>query len=259
MPVFLVASPLVEFGLPALAVLVAATFVGLVAVGARRLAAATPTATRATPTATSTAIVAGVAVFGLGALALRAADSGVLLRFDLRPPPAVFLFGTVLAMGITLGRSRVGAAFAALPLPVVVGFQSFRLPLELVMHRAAEDGVMPAQMSYGECNFDILTGVAALVVSVGLATGRLGVRAARLFQWLGLTLLTAILVIALLSTPLFRVFGDEPARVNTWVFTAPYVLLPATLVLLAIVGHVALSRALAGHADAPARDASGSA
>ena len=39
----------------------------------------------------------------------------------------------------------------------------FRSPLELAMHRAAVARVMPIALSYGGCNFDIVTGVAAIV------------------------------------------------------------------------------------------------
>jgi hypothetical protein len=47
------------------------------------------------------------------------------------------------------------------PLAVLVGVQGFRLPLELLMHRAYAEGLMPVQMSYSGRNFDIVTGTTA--------------------------------------------------------------------------------------------------
>ena len=52
-----------------------------------------------------------------------------------------------------------------LPLWVLVAVQGFRLPLELAMHEMYERGVMPVQMSYEGSNYDILTGITALIVA----------------------------------------------------------------------------------------------
>ncbi len=52
-----------------------------------------------------------------------------------------------------------------------------------------------------------------------------------------------ILVVAVLSTPIFAHFG--PDRLNVWVMWMPYTLLPAVMVLAAWAGHLILVRALA--------------
>jgi hypothetical protein len=41
-----------------------------------------------------------------------------------------------------------------------------------------------------------------------------------------------------------RLFGDDPRHVNTWVLYFPYVWLPAVLVVIALAGHVVITRAL---------------
>jgi hypothetical protein len=172
-----------------------------------------------------------------------AAASG-RLSFESRPPTMMLLVGSIFAVAFTLGMSRVGARLAAgLPLAVLVGVQGFRLPLELAMHRAAVEGVMPPQMSYTGYNFDILTGALALVVASLVATDRAGVQMVRAWNWLGVLLLSNVLVIAMLSTPLpIRLFTNEPA--NVWITTAPFVWLPAIMVLSAIVGHIVVFRRL---------------
>ena len=107
--------------------------------------------------------------------------------------------------------------------------------------RAATEGVMPPQMSYSGLNFDILTGVTALLLAVALATGRAGRRTAAAWNVLGSVLLLNILVIAFLSTPLpIRVFMNEPA--NVWITRAPFVWLPTVMVCSAIIGHIAVLR-----------------
>jgi hypothetical protein len=172
--------------------------------------------------------------------------SGQLARFDLRPPPMALLMTGVLAMGVGLGLSRIGShAVNAVPLAALVGLQAFRLPLELVMHRAAGLGIMPLELSYSGYNFDILTGCGAALLFLLF---RQGVRVPHWLVWIwnawGWWSLTVITFIAVGSSPLFHVFGTEPRQLNTWVLFFPYVWLPAVLVTIALAGHVLVTRAL---------------
>jgi hypothetical protein len=136
-----------------------------------------------------------------------------------------------------------GRLAAGVPLAALVGVQAFRFPLELAMHRAYEEGLMPVQMSYSGRNFDIVTGVTAILVAGLLLAGRMPAWGVRLWNWMGLALLVNIVVIANLSTPTpFRVFMNEPA--NVWISRAPFVWLPAVMVLTAFIGHIVVFRRL---------------
>ena len=83
------------------------------------------------------------------------------------------------------------------------------------MPRAAAEGTMPPQMTYSGLNFDIVTGITALLVG-GLALFGLAPHWL-LVAWnaLGSLLLAAIIVIAVASLPQFQAFGPEASRVNT--------------------------------------------
>ncbi len=194
----------------------------------------------------------GAIVFAVG-VALWLASTGLLAsvgyfaRFEGLPPPLFLLLLPTLSLPILLGLSRTGSALARLPLAPLVLFHAFRLPLELVMHRAAVEGTMPAQMTYTGLNFDIVSGVTALVVG-GLALFGLAPRWL-LLAWNALAslLLAAIVLIAVASLPQFKVFGHEPSRVNTWVAHFPFVWLPAGLVAAGLLGHVILWRRLLSH------------
>jgi hypothetical protein len=104
-----------------------------------------------------------------------------------------------------LAFSNVGHCIARnIPLWALVGAQAFRLPLEL-------------------------------------ASGR-GRSLVAWWNALGLALLANVVTVAVLSTPTFRYFGDEP--LNTWVTFVPFVWLPAVMVLAAFAGHLVIFRAL---------------
>jgi hypothetical protein len=179
------------------------------------------------------------------ALTLVLAWTGMLARFDWRPPPFMLLFVGILVLGVVIARSRVGDRLAyGLPLAALVGLQSFRFPLEVVMHRTAERGIMPMQMSYSGLNFDILTGLSAVALAVWLRLGRPPRGLVWAWNVMGLLLLANIVTVAVLSTPRFAAFGSAPEKLNTFVTRAPYVLLPTVLVLAAWAGHLIVFRAL---------------
>lgn len=173
------------------------------------------------------------------------ARSGALLDFARRPPPMLLMMLATVAAGLGIGLSPLGRRLAhGLPLAALVGFQAFRLPLELIMDRAARAGVMPVQMSFEGWNFDIVTGASAILVAGLLATGRAPRALAVVWNVVGIALLANIGAIAVASTPLIHAFGTEPRQVNTWVAETPFVWLPTVFVALAIAGHVVTTRRL---------------
>ena len=175
------------------------------------------------------------------------AASASLARFDARPPALMLLLVTMVTLVVGLGLSKLGGRLArGLPLAALIGFQAFRLPLELVMHQAAREGLMPVQMSFAGWNFDIVTGASALVVAWLASRDRLPRWGAVAWNALGSTLLAVIVTIAVASTPLFAAFGSAPEALNTWIAWPPYVWLPSILVAAALFGHVLLWRRLFG-------------
>jgi hypothetical protein len=170
--------------------------------------------------------------------------TGFLTHSEGMPPRLLLLLGPTIALPLWLGFSRVGSALSGAPVALLVGLQAFRLPLELIMHQAARDGTMPAQMTYTGSNFDIVTGTSAVIVAALAARGLAPRWLLLAWNALGSLLLVAILVIAVASLPTFAAFGSEPARLNTWVAYFPFVWLPAGLVSTAILAHVLLWRRL---------------
>jgi hypothetical protein len=223
------ASPLLVWSFVALALLVAAAFVAAVRLSARRAGFSPGQARRDTIVATLTT-VAWLAV------TLVLAASG-RLSFTSVPPTEGILMLASLVLALGIGASSLGLRIATgIPLAALVGVQGFRFPLELMLHRAYLEGLMPVQMSYSGFNLDILSGLFAIVV-------------ARVWNAGGIVLLANILIIAVLSTPTpIRVFHNEPA--NEWIAHAPWVWLPAVFVVAAIIGHVVVFRRLRHEARA---------
>ena len=173
----------------------------------------------------------------------RAAASGALRQWDSVPPPLMLMFIGIVLVAVRLTFSTTGLRLARhIPLWALVGVQAFRYPLEVAMHQISLRGLMPNQMTYTGLNFDILTGISAVLVCVLLLTRRAGVRTVLAWNILGLALLANIVVVAILSTPMFRYFGDD--NLNTFVTLTPYVWLPAVMVTAALAGHLLIFRAV---------------
>lgn len=189
-------------------------------------------------------------LMALGAVAAR---TGLLRRFDLLPPPMAVLIASVLALAVGIASTAAGRrAIASVPLATLVGLQVFRLPLELLMHRAAGLGILPPELSYGGFNYDILTGIGALALFVVLRAGApVPRRAVWAWNLWGIWCLLVILGVAVATSPMVRAFGDAAPHVNTWVLFFPYVWVPLVLVTNAIATHVVVTRKLL-HAARPA-------
>jgi hypothetical protein len=236
------ASNLVRFGIPSIALVLAALFVWAVAESARRAGFSAVQWRRQ-------ALLAAGAVSAFLGLIAALALTGVLARFDLRPPPLLFWLLSMLGVPLAIGWSPLGRRLAdQLPFAVLVGVQAFRLPLELVMHRAAADKVMPSVMSYGGYNFDILSGFSAALLGLALARGNVPRGLVIAWNALGAALLANIVTIAFLATPLVRAFGED--QLNTWVTQFPYAWM-AVMVASALLGHVLVARKLLAQRGAP--------
>ena len=156
--------------------------------------------------------------------------------------PAAVGGGLVLAVSAGLAFSRVGErVVGAVPVAALVGFQAFRLPLELVLHRFYDEGVIPVQMTYSGANFDIVTGVLAVVCGLGLWRGVAGRMVVWAFNCMGLGLLGAVVRIAVLSAPTpMRVYmNDPPVQL---IFHAPYTWILSVCVAGALLGHLLVFR-----------------
>lgn len=183
-----------------------------------------------------------VAVFWMTATWMIAAI-GALRAFERRPPPFLLLPVAIVALAIFLAFSPLGRKLSTgLPLYALIAVQAFRFPLELAMHGLMERGIMPIQMSYSGRNFDILTGLTAIALAIAAQRGVATKTLVLIWNILGLALLLNIVGIAILSTPMFRYFGDD--RLNVFVTYPPFVWLPAVMVLAALAGHLLIFRAI---------------
>jgi hypothetical protein len=185
----------------------------------------------------------GAALTAWLALTGAVSGSGVLEHAIVPPPLALFLVGSLGVAAIAACSSLGTRLIAGLPIAALVGVQAFRLPLELVLHSWKNQGVIPVQMTFEGHNFDIVTGVLAIVTGIYLAfAGERASRGAALaFNVVGSALLLAVTIIAVLSSPIpLRAYHDDPALMLGYHF--PYGWIVPFCVGGALFGHVLVFR-----------------
>lgn len=173
------------------------------------------------------------------------AARGKLSDWSQFPPPVMKLFTTATLLTVFYAFSRTGSRLVdGLSVASLVGFQMFRVPVEIILFLWFRYQVVPVQMTFEGWNFDVFSGLSACVITWLAAHGRLPRWGLLLWNVIGLGLLINIVTIAVLSMPTpLRMFFTEPA--NTIVPTqAPYIWLPVFLVQAALFGHLLVFRKL---------------
>jgi hypothetical protein len=197
-------------------------------------------------------------VFAIVVIANLAGDRwGLFTRLDLLPTPFVVMlmlcFGLVITVGMGYWGNIGNTLTRALTIEGLIALQIFRLPLELLLLRAANLGIMPVEFSLRGYNGDVLTGVGALLLCLYIARAKtVPLIAVWVWNVWGIFCLLVIGLLAALTSPNLHAFGKQAQHINSWVLYFPYSLLPSVLVSLAVFGQVLLTRKLLSDAhDVP--------
>ncbi|MCA9522861.1 MAG: hypothetical protein KC609_17925 [Myxococcales bacterium] len=158
---------------------------------------------------------------------------------DTIPPRFLLLLAPPLvAIVASLFSKRLAQAFDDVRPELLIGFQSFRIVMEWILHRLYRDGSIAALMTFEGRNFDILIGVTAPLAALYVAKRGPASRWVAIgWNLFGLALLLNVVVHGVLSapTPLRMIITTPP---NTFVLAWPYCWLPAFVVPCALAGHL---------------------
>ena len=156
-------------------------------------------------------------------------------------PPRLFLFGILPALLLIISYFLLFRAsfIERLPLSLLTMLHIVRIPVEIVLLWLFLGGQVPQAMTFEGRNFDILSGILALLVY--LVVFRSGIANKRWlligFNILGLVFLTNIVSIAIMSleSPLQRMAFEQPDRA---VLFFPYIWLPTIVVPIVLFSHL---------------------
>lgn len=116
---------------------------------------------------------------------------------------------------------------------------ALRLPVEIGLYQLFLQKQIPLVMTFEGYNFDIIMGVSAILLFgyVQFAQKSIPKMVYLVWNFVGIFLLTTIVVIAIISAPLpIQLLGFE--QPNVAVLKFPFILLPAFIVPIVFVSHI---------------------
>jgi hypothetical protein len=191
---------------------------------------------------TAAALVGALCLWMIYAVSL--AYNDLLISPDY-PPRALLLLLPMAAFWIWLIRARAPLVLIErMPLREMVGLQAFRIPVELFLLQLHREALLPEAMTFHGRNFDILTGISALVLWIIWNRVPNVAAAAKAWNIAGMVLLAVVAGTGILSAPgpQHLLNRDQP---NVAVLSFPYVLVAALFVLSAFSLHVLALRKIA--------------
>ncbi|MBK7875734.1 MAG: hypothetical protein IPJ77_08280 [Planctomycetes bacterium] len=184
----------------------------------------------------------GLALAWLGAT-WSLAKAGLLYEPGANPPRFVFLMGPAVVGTLALCWSPFARrVLDTTPMAWIVGFQAFRLPVELILWGLHREGLLTQRMTFEGSNPEWVT---LLLLPLAWWAARKGRARWFVFAWnaVGLATLATIVTIAVRTMPgPWQRFTEEPG--NAIVLTSSFVWIPCVYVLTALASHVLIFRAL---------------
>jgi len=173
------------------------------------------------------------------------AASGLLRDPSRRPPGIVFLAAPALVFALVgIARGRLGGRWAAaLPLPLLLGLQVFRVGVETTLHELAQAGQVPQLLTLQGGNVEIVVALAAPLAAWLSTRGFMGRRLAFGWNIVGLLSLLNVVARGVLTSPgpLHLLQTDVPNRAISGL---PYSYIPGLMVPLALYLHLLAFRAM---------------
>jgi len=177
------------------------------------------------------------------AYALLLGITGLVGQYDRLPPGIAFLVLPLVTALLTLTLTRPGAIVARrVPVRLLLGFQVFRVGVELSLHHLWSLGLAPKLMTLGGGNIEILVAITAPAAAWLASRGPLGRRIAWAWNLIGLLSLANIVIRAVLSAPgpLNILQAEVP---DVAILTYPFTFIPGFMAPLAMTLHILAFRA----------------
>ncbi|WP_276165501.1 hypothetical protein [Zobellia alginiliquefaciens] len=164
------------------------------------------------------------------------AYNGYFENTEIKPPR--FIFAIIPSFFVFAWIYKSIAINSLIP-KFLVAVHMVRIPVELILYQLFLQKKVPILMTFKGWNFDIIMGISAAIILIYMTFTKKTLSRLFLLTWnvLGLVLLTTIVLIAILSSPLpIQLLAfDQP---NLAVLQFPYIYLPTYIVPIVYVTHI---------------------
>ena len=166
-------------------------------------------------------------------------SNGWISVWNAFPPRIPLLVFTAIAAYVVSVQTRVAkSSLIATPMWLPVLIQTFRIVVEFALWQLHREGSVPIQFTLEGRNIDMLVGLTAPLIALGIAMKRIGPKSTMAWNLFGLSLLINAMFIAATSSPGPQHL-DWPGEPFTAIATWPLVWLPSFLAPTAVFLHLA--------------------
>lgn len=156
------------------------------------------------------------------------------------PPRFIFLLIPAIISMLIIFNSKIGMSFVSkFDLRYLTLIHIVRIPVEIVLYYLAINKLVPSMMTFEGLNFDIISGISAIVVYyLYFVKKQSNKKYLLVWNYVCLLLLINIVSIAILSLPTkFQVLSLQQANIGVGYF--PFVFLPSIIVPIVAFSHFA--------------------
>lgn len=165
-------------------------------------------------------------------------STGIIHDFEL--PPKMPLFVVLPALFIItflLTRPATGKLLENAPLHLLIGFQSFRIIVELIIWLAFRNDLIPLEATFEGYNYDILVGITAIPIAFYAYKGKVSRGILMFWNVAGLIILANTVRVFVLSAFFPDLIGAESSSVDVLFVTPPLLFIAGIYMPLAVLLH----------------------
>jgi hypothetical protein len=167
-----------------------------------------------------------------------ASTTGMIDDFSLPPKLPIFIIiPAFLFIGILITRNDTSQVLKYLPVYLLIGFQGFRIIVELIIWLAYKDGIIAIEATFEGGNYDVLIGITAIPIAFYTYKERLSKGLLIFWNIAGLFILANTVKIFLFSAYFPQFIGLENNIIDFSFMHPPLIFIAGLYMPIAVLFH----------------------
>jgi len=165
-------------------------------------------------------------------------STGIIHDFNLPPKMPLFVVGpALLIIGFVLTRKATSKLAENAPVHVLIGFQSFRIIVEIIIWMAYIQKILPVETTFEGNNYDILIGITAIPIAFYAYKGKISKGLLIFWNIAGLFILANTVRVFVFSAFFPETLEMESSKVSLQFLTPPLLFIAGIFMPLAVFLH----------------------
>ena len=165
-------------------------------------------------------------------------STGILNDFTLPPKlPLIVVIPALLAVVFFITRPTTSTILEHTPMYLLVGFQGFRVFVELIIWLGFQEGYLPVATTFEGSNFDIIVGLTAIPIAFYTFKNKTSNQMLLFWNIAGLLILANTVRVFVFAGFFPELLGLKPGQVGVEFVTIPYLFIASIYMPMAVFLH----------------------